>query len=241
MAGLRARRGWLAAVAVVLVLALAGGGYLLLARNSDAPAPASLDASPATTATTAGDAAEPAATGTPDGAWQVRDDGSSFVGYRVRERLAQLSSPNDAVGRTTQVSGTMQVAGDQVEAVRIEADLRGLQSDESRRDNAIRQRGLESAQFPTAVFELAEPIRLDQAPASGRQVNGQGRGRLTVHGVTREVTADLQGRWDGSTIQVAGRIPVRMSDFQIEPPLVGFVLSIEDNVTVEFRLNFVPA
>jgi polyisoprenoid-binding protein YceI len=239
MAGLRARRGWLAAVAAVLVLALAGGGYLLLARNSDAPAPASLDAATATTATTAG--AQPAATGTPDGAWRVRDDGSSFVGYRVRERLAQLSSPSEAVGRSTQVTGTMQVAGDQVEAVRVEADLRGLESDEGRRDNAIRQRGLESSRFPTAVFELAEPIRLDQEPVKGRRVSGQGTGRLTVRGITHEVTADLQGRWDGSTIQVAGSIPVRMSDFQIEPPIIGFVLSIEDRLTVEFRLNFVPA
>jgi polyisoprenoid-binding protein YceI len=241
MAGLRARRGWLAAVAAVLVLALAGGGYLLLARNSDAPAPAALDAATATTtATTVAGGAQPE-TGAPDGAWQVRDDGSSFVGYRVRERLAQLSSPNDAVGRTTQVTGTMQVAGDQVETVRVEADLRGLQSDEGRRDNAIRQRGLESTRFPTAVFELAEPIRLDQEPVRGQRVSGQGKGRLTVRGITREVTADLEGRWNGSTIQVAGRIPVRMSDFQIEPPLVGFVLSIEDQLTVEFRLNFVPA
>ena len=224
----------------MLVLALAGGGYLLLTRNSDAPAPAALDATSATTATTAGDAAQPA-TGTPDGAWQVRDDGSSFVGYRVRERLANLSSASEAVGRSTQVTGTMQVAGDQVQAVKVEADLRGLQSDEGRRDNAIRQRGLESERFPTAVFELAEPIRLDQDPVSGRQVNGQGKGRLTVHGVTREVTANLEGRWDGSTIQVAGRIPVRMSDFQIQPPQFGPVLSIEDSLTVEFRLTFVPA
>ena len=224
----------------MLVLALAGGGYLLLTRNSDAPAPATLDATPATTATTVGDAAQPA-TGTPDGAWQVRDDDSSFVGYRVRERLANLSSASEAVGRSTQVTGTMQVAGDQVQAVKVEADLRGLQSDEGRRDNAIRQRGLESERFPTAVFELAEPIRLDQDPVSGRQVNGQGKGRLTVHGVTREVTANLEGRWDGSTIQVAGRIPVRMSDFQIQPPQFGPVLSIEDSLTVEFRLTFVPA
>jgi len=240
MAGSPARRGWLAAAAAVLVLALAGGGYLLLTRNSDAPAPAALDTASATTATTVLDAAQPA-TGTPDGAWQVRDDGSSFVGYRVRERLANLSSASEAVGRSTQVTGSMQVAGDQVESVRVEADLRGLQSDEGRRDNAIRQRGLESERFPTAVFELAEPIRLDQEPVSGRQVNGQGKGRLTVHGVTREVSADLQGRWDGSTIQVAGRIPVRMSDFQIQPPQFGPVLSIEDSLTVEFRLTFVPA
>jgi polyisoprenoid-binding protein YceI len=163
------------------------------------------------------------------------------VGYRVRERLANLSAPNQAVGRSTLVTGTMQVAGDQVRAVRVEADLRGLQSDESRRDNAIRERGLQSSQFPTAVFELAEPIRLDRAPASGQEVNGQGKGRLTVHGVTREVTADLQGRWDGSTIQVAGRMPVRLSDFQIQPPTFGPVLSIEDSLTVEYRLTFVPA
>jgi polyisoprenoid-binding protein YceI len=240
MAGSPARRGWLAAAAAVLVLVLAGGGYLLLNRNADAPAPVALDA-PATTApATSGAAAQPAG-GSPDGAWQVRDDGTSFVGYRVRERLANLSSGSEAVGRSTQVTGTMRVAGDRVESVRVEADLRGLQSDESRRDNAIRQRGLESERFPTATFELAEPVRLDRQPVSGRQVNGQGKGRLTVHGVTKEVTADLQGRWDGDTIQVAGRIPVRMTDFQIQPPTFGPVLSIEDSLTVELRLTFVPA
>jgi polyisoprenoid-binding protein YceI len=227
----------------MVVLALAGGGWLLLAgRHADEPAPASLDA-PATTSTpTATTAAAGTGTGgSPDGAWQVAGDGSSFVGYRVRERLANLPAPSEAVGRSTQVTGTMQVAGDQVRSVRVEADLRGLQSDERRRDNAIRERGLESSRFPTAVFELAAPIRLDRAPASGQEVNGQGTGRLTVHGVTREVTADLQGRWDGSAIQVAGRMPVRMSDFQIQPPTFGPVLSIEDGLTVEFRLTFVPA
>jgi polyisoprenoid-binding protein YceI len=242
VAGVQGRRGrLLAAGAVVLVLALLGGGWLLLsARNADAPAPASLDAAPeATTATTA-EAAQPDA-GTADGSWRVRADGSSFVGYRVRERLASLASASEAVGRSTQVSGTMQVAGDQVEAVKVEADLRGLTSDEGRRDNAIRRLGLESDQFPTAVFELAEPLRLGREPANGRQVTGEGKGRLTVHGVTREVTAALQGRWDGSTIQVAGRMPVRMSDFQITPPRVGPVVSIEDDLTVEFRLTFVPA
>jgi polyisoprenoid-binding protein YceI len=242
VAGIQGRRGWLlAAGAAVLVLALLGGGWLLLsARNADAPAPASLDAAPeATTATTA-EAAQPDA-GTADGSWRVRADGSSFVGYRVRERLASLASASEAVGRSTQVSGTMQVAGDQVEAVKVEADLRGLTSDEGRRDNAIRRLGLESDQFPTAVFELTEPVRLDREPADGQQVTGEGKGRLTVHGVTREVTADLQGRWDGSTIQVAGRMPVRMSDFQITPPRVGPVVSIEDDLTVELRLTFVPA
>jgi polyisoprenoid-binding protein YceI len=132
----------------------------------------------------------------------------------------------------------MEVAGDTVEQVRIEADLTRLTSDEGRRDNAIRQRGLESERFPTATLELAAPIRLAATPAQGEEVRGQGKGRLSVHGVTREVDLDLRGRWTGETIQVAGQLPVKMSDFQIEPPRFGPVVSIEDSLTVDFNLVF---
>jgi polyisoprenoid-binding protein YceI len=221
---------------VVLVLALGGGFLLFVNRTSDSPPPAALDPVPTTTAS------EPAAEGegaaSPDGTWQVSDDGRSFVGYRVREQLASLPSPNEAVGRSTAVTGTMEVAGDTVSSARIEADLTQLTSDEPRRDNAIRERGLESAQYPTATLELAEPIKLASPPAEGEQVQGQGTARLTVHGVTREVDLSVQGRWSGSTIQVVGQLPVKMSDFQIEPPRFGPVVSIEDSLNVDFNLVF---
>jgi polyisoprenoid-binding protein YceI len=166
------------------------------------------------------------------------DDGRSFVGYRVKEQLTFLGSPNEAVGRSSAVTGTMEVAGDTVEQVRIEADLTQLTSDEGRRDNAIRQRGLESERHPTATLELAEPIQLASTPAQGQDVRGQGAGRLTVHGVTREVDLDLTGRWSGSTIQVVGQLPVKMTDYQIEPPRFGPVVSIEDSLAVDFNLVF---
>jgi polyisoprenoid-binding protein YceI len=222
---------------VALVLAL-GGGYLLFAvRTSDSPPPAALDPAPSTTAGGAAGTLQEAA-GTADGTWRVSDDGSSYVGYRVREQLTFLDSPNEAVGRSSAVTGTMDIAGDRVEAVRIEADLTRLTSDESRRDNAIRQRGLESDRYPTATFELTEPVRLDGIPVAGEEVKGKGKGRLTVHGVTRDVELDLTGRWTGSTIQVAGQLPVKMSDFQIQPPRFGPVVSIEDSLTVDFSLAF---
>jgi polyisoprenoid-binding protein YceI len=223
---------------VVLVLAL-GGGYLLFAsRTSDSPPPAALDPAPATTTAQATATTQADGATTPDGTWQVSDDGSSYVGYRVREQLAFLNSPNEAVGRSSAVTGTMQVAGDQVEAVRIEADLTRLTSDETRRDNAIRERGLESERYPTATLELAAPIRLDQPPTRGQEVRGTGKGRLTVHGVTREVDLEVTGRWLGSTIQVVGQLPVKMSDFQIEAPRFGPVVSIEDSLAVDFNLVF---
>jgi polyisoprenoid-binding protein YceI len=227
-------------VAGVLVLVVAlGGGYLFFtSRTSDSPPPAALDPAPSTTAGQATGTTQADGAASPDGTWQVSDDGSSYVGYRVREQLAFLNSPTEAVGRSTAVTGTMTVAGDTVEAACIEADLTRLTSDESRRDNAIRQRGLESERFPTATLELAAPIRLAEAPVRGQEVRGQGKGRLTVHGVTREVDLDLKGRWNGSTIQVVGQLPVRMSDYQIQAPRVGPVVSIEDSLAVDFNLVF---
>ena len=225
---------------VVLVLALGGGWLLFTSRTSDSPPPAALDPAPTTTLGQATGTTEAQADGaaTPDGTWQVSDDGSSYVGYRVREQLASLGSPNEAVGRSTAVTGTMEVAGDTVEKVRIEADLTRLTSDEPRRDNAIRQRGLESERYPTATLELAEPIQLASTPVEGEEVRGQGKARLTVHGVTREVDLDLQGRWNGSTIQVVGQLPVKMSDFQIQAPSFGPVVSIEDSLAVDLNLVF---
>jgi polyisoprenoid-binding protein YceI len=234
------RTGKLVIVGVVVLLVLGvGGGWLLFAnRSSDSPPPAALDPVPTTTAGQDGEATQDDGAATPDGTWQVSGDGSSFVGYRVKEQLASLSSPNEAVGRSSAVTGTMRVAGDTVEAVKVEADLTQLTSDEGRRDNAIRMRGLESERFPTATLELAEPLQLAAAPVQGEAVQGRGKGRLTVHGVTREVDLDLQGLWSGSTIQVAGQLPVRMSDFQIEPPRFGPVVSIEDSLAVDFKLVF---
>jgi hypothetical protein len=59
-----------------------------------------------------------------------------------------------------------------------------------------------------------------------------------VHGVTRDVDLDLRGRWTGETIQVAGQLPVKMSDFQIEPPRFGPVVSIDDSMAVDINLVF---
>jgi polyisoprenoid-binding protein YceI len=233
------RTGKLVIVGVVVLVLAVGGGFLLFVnRTSDSPPPAALDPAPTTAAGEAAGAAQGDGAASPDGTWQVSDDGSSYVGYRVREQLTFLNSPNEAVGRSKAVTGTMQVAGDTVEEVRIEADLTQLTSDETRRDNAIRQRGLESERFPTATLELAEPIQLASTPAEGEEVRGQGRGRLTVHGITREVDLDLQGRWSGETIQVVGQLPVKMTDYQIEPPRFGPVVSIEDSLNVDFNLVF---
>ena len=172
---------WLAAAAVVAVV-LVGGAYAIFAlvAGRDSPPPVALSyASPSEGGSEGGTAADD---GTPateaDGMWTL-DTASSFVGYRVREELAFLPAPSDAVGRTSAVTGTLQIDGLRITAVDVTADLTQLTSDESRRDDRIRTNGLETSTFPEAAFTLTSPIAFDAEPTDGETVE------VTATGDTR--------------------------------------------------------
>jgi polyisoprenoid-binding protein YceI len=109
---------------------------------------------------------EPAATTVTDSQYQevkMEVSDSSVARYLVQEQLARLSVPNNAVGETTAMSGTIvfgQGGRVQPESSIITVDLRALQSDEERRDDYIRENSLESNAYPTAEFVVREMIGL---------------------------------------------------------------------------------
>jgi polyisoprenoid-binding protein YceI len=226
------RTKWLAAGVVVVVALLASGGYTYFAlQSSGAPAVVSLGSlSPAAIVSGA------TSSGT-SGTWTV-DGSQSFVGYRVREKLAFLPAPSDAVSRTSAVTGTMTVAGTSVTAVSISADLTQLKSDESRRDARMADSGLETNLFPTATFTLTSPITFAQKPTQGKTVKASATGDFTLHGVTKRITILMQARWQGNTIEVVTSFPVQFSDYSITPPNFGGFVSVQDNGTVEMKLIF---
>ena len=115
----------------------------------------------------------------------------------MQEQFAGESIEKTAVGRTIGVSGTMTIAGGQVTAVTIEADLTRLKSDQGRRDDYIRTRGLETNTYGTATFTLTEPIALPGDLPAGQQFDVTAVGDLTLHGVTKRVELPLQAQWDG--------------------------------------------
>lgn len=162
--------------------------------------------------------------------------------YRVREQLARLSFPSDAVGTTNAVSGQVVVNPDGTvvrEQSKIVVDLRALQSDESRRDNFIRNNTLQTNQFPTAEFVptavqgLASPL-----PASG-EGKFQLIGDLTIHGVTRPVTWDVTARLDGQDLTGTATTSFKFEDFGMSVPHAFVVLSVDDNIRLELDFHFV--
>ena len=132
-------------VAAALILLVAGAFAVFVLRGSDAPPPPALS-KPAATAT-----APPAADAS---AWEVGPSENTFVGYRVREEFASIGVA-DAVGRTGEVTGTATLEQNEIADAALQADMTTLVSDESRRDDALRERGIETGRFPAAEFELA--------------------------------------------------------------------------------------
>jgi polyisoprenoid-binding protein YceI len=213
----RRRKGPLVLLALVFLLGGAAAGVMLgvpdlLLGSGNAPKPVGLV-----------DAPGAQAAGTPEGNWNIVRGNTTFVGYRVKEKFATVTAASDAVGRTPTVTGGMSIFGGQVVGAQVNADLGVLASDKGKRDEVIRGRGLETTKYAQASFQLTQPVKLGQVTA-GKVVNMWAVGKMTLHGVTRQVRFPLQGRWDGNTLQVAGRITIRFSDYRIQTPnLAGFV------------------
>lgn len=174
----------------------------------------------------------------PAGRWVIRE--GSEAGYRVREKLARLPAASDAVGRTTGLDGGFTVAGEDgrytISAIGVEVDLKTLSSDSERRDEALRERGLETNLFPTASFLSPGPMELPSGLRAGEAIEFLLDGALTIHGVTRQVSIPVRAQLRSETLEVVGSLTMHMADFGIKPPSVANIVSVEPTGTMEFRL-----
>ncbi len=205
-----------------------------------APSPEATEAAAAATATTAAAAQPEADAAGVDGTWTLAEQEESFVGYRVEEELATIGY-KEAVGRSPTIEATITIASGQLTGVTVTADLRDLKSDDSRRDGALRNQALESNRFPTATFELTEPLAVPDGLAAGNAIAVEANGTLTLHGVTRAVTIPLEAELANGVLVVVGSLPIVFADYDIAQPRSPILVSIEDNGVMELQLFLVRA
>lgn len=166
-----------------------------------------------------------------DGDWVVAS--GSYAGYRVHEVLN--GEDVTVTGRTDpaadDVTGTVTVADGAVTTAVIEVDVAQIATDQPPRDAYFRGNVMEVGTYPTASFELTEPVPLE---AAGSDVDLTGD--LTLRDVTREVTVTARLGVTDDGAQVVGSTPVEFADFGVEAPSLGFV-EVEDAGAVEFSLE----
>lgn len=171
---------------------------------------------------------------TTTGTFSFEEATATFAGFRVEEELARIGAAT-AVGRSPQVSGSVSIDGTSITQARIEVDLTAIVSDESRRENAIRE-ALNTSQNPTATFVMTEPFDLGETPAEGVSVAATAIGELTINGVTRTVEIPLEAQIAGESILIVGSANVRFADYEIDTPSAPVVLSVADEGTIELQL-----
>ncbi len=227
-------------IAAAAALALGGAAYVYFFSGLPAaPRPLALR-SPAATAPV--DAPPSAGSGLA-GSWTAGQ--GSAVRYHVRERFAGQSSSHEAVAQTSSVSGGMTVtaagAGYHVEGATITVGLAELQSVDSvvgfnvsQRDRVVRGE-LAVAQYPNATFK-AGPFDVPAAVDAGQTVTVQIPGTLTIHGASQTVTAAVQARRSSAGVEVAGSIPITMTDYGVQPPRLP-ITAVQPQVTIEFLLE----
>jgi polyisoprenoid-binding protein YceI len=165
------------------------------------------------------------------------------VRYRIREQLARIDLPNDAIGRTGQITGGIGIGADgQIVPAesKFTVNVATLASDRSMRDNYVRRRLLETDQFPTVEFS---PISLrglpKTLPTSGAHTFDV-LGNLTVHGVTKPTTWRVTAESKNGQVTGTASTLFTFSDFKLDQPHVPIVLSVNDTIRLEYDFALIP-
>jgi hypothetical protein len=214
-------------IVVLAVIALALVYFVIFPTSS--PKPFSLNGAKAATPVSAGTSLA--------GRWT---DGSQ-AGYRVREKLGFLPAESDAVGRTSEITGTATVGESKrivtVMAASFVVAVNTLKSDRSMRDAHIHTIGLQSDRYPKATFLLDKPVVLPASALRGHVVDVSATGVFNIHGTSRRETVPMEMSLSATAIQAVGSLTFPWSEFNMTAPSVGGFVNVANRATMEFDLR----
>ena len=157
--------------------------------------------------------------------------------YRVREQLARLNFPNDAVGVTQGVEGRIVISADGAidrGASSFTIDFTSLTSDSDRRDNFLRRNTLQTADHPTATLvptafrDLPSPL-----PTSG-SASFVLEADFVLKGETHRTLWDVTARFENGVIRGLARTVLTFEQIDLAKPRVASVLSVADEIRLEY-------
>ncbi len=138
-----------------------------------------------------------------------------------------LDAPLEVInGLSNEVRGRVEVKGTRASG-KFQVPVKSLKTGNDTRDEHLRNdRWLDAAKSPDIVFEFAD-LALPAALESGKPVKLKGKGRFTVHGVTREepveVTAtyfkessETKNRAAGDLLRVRAKFQIPLEAYGIK-------------------------
>ena len=221
---------WAVSAAIIFLALVAGGvvGSLVFLRVTGGTGQLSTDLE-----------APPMEPSAPREVQYVVDVAASEVRFRIDEELS--GRPFEVVGTTDQLSGSISIVGDDITFGPFRINARALQTDDPRRDRAIRGQILLSARDEYELIEYV-PTRVEGLPAAladGRTVALSVTGDLTIRDVTLPVTFSLNLRQesDRGALVGDGATTIAYADYGIVVRTPPFVANVSPTVTLEIEFR----
>ncbi len=230
---------------IALIFAVTLG---LVACGGDEPeaeptaAPAATEAPAATAEPAATQAPEQKDSSTPANVVFTIDPARSTARYLIREQLANLTSPNDAIGETMDVTGAIVLDADGnvvSEESQIVVGLAGLTSDSSRRDSYVKRNTLQTDQYPNATFVVKEIQGLPWPLPTSGEVTVQMVGDFTIQEQTSEVTWETVIQAGDPESTGTAKTEITFEQFGLTKPRVAVVVSVVDEIRLEIDFTVV--
>ena len=182
----------------------------------------------------------PEPTAPADGGLTVSLSEASVARYVVGEQLARLSMPNDAIGETPDVSGSVVFDMDgKVDSSKsiVTVGLAGLKSDESRRDGYVRNRVFDTSQYPNAELVVTDVADMPWPLPESGEVTFLLIGDFTVRDVTTVTKWDVTAELSGGTITGQAKTVLTFDQLNMSKPSFSFILSVEDDIRLELDIE----
>jgi polyisoprenoid-binding protein YceI len=162
--------------------------------------------------------------------------------YKVREQLAGINFPSDAVGTTESVTGTIVLNPDgSIDAGRskLTVDLRTIKSDQQMRDGFVQGRTLETEKYPMMEFVPRRAVGLPAPLPAGMQAQAgfQLVGDLTLHGVTSEATWNVVATFGNDMVAGRATTTVLFPTFNLTKPSLARLMSVDDKIELEIEFK----
>ena len=157
--------------------------------------------------------------------------------FTIYEEL--LGQPKDVVGTTDQVAGEIGVDLNDLSSAQvgvIQVNARTLVTDDNRRNQAIRNRILNTDSFELITFTPKEIAGLEGSASPGQIFEFQITGDLTIRDITKPVVFDV-------TVQVisenqlvgSASATIQRGDYELVIPRVQSVANVGEDITLEIH------
>ena len=166
--------------------------------------------------------------------YQISQD-ESEVRFNIFEELR--GSPKDVIGVSSQVAGDVAFDLSDLSTAQvgvIQANARTFVTDADRRDQAIRNRILNTDQYEFVTFTPVEVTGLSGAAEPGQPFNFQIAGDLTIRDITQPAVFEVSATGE-STDRIVGTASTVISreDYNLIVPDLPFIANVSDEVTLE--------